>query len=217
MLRSRVSVAAFIVLALFMGPLGAQAATLNLTVGGESSEFEVTFCRTGSFPSGQLIIEAEVTGTGTFRGQPAVLYLSRGTAATGGAAMHGFNLYLTNPAPDLVTEPTIRALDKLRKAQHKVLVDRTQEINADYTRDKLADLSMDEMMAKLDEQAQRLDALEAEMQELRPPYARSFGELSIDGSSITFEGVEFRVIEGADAAAFAGAKGPVRVTANCGD
>ena len=50
---------------------GVMPGTLTLSVGGESTEFEITYCRTEAYKALGTTIEAEATAVGSFRGQPA--------------------------------------------------------------------------------------------------------------------------------------------------
>ena len=46
---------------------------LTLQLGGETFEFEVGYCSTTEYRTGNLIVEFDATATGTFRGRPAII------------------------------------------------------------------------------------------------------------------------------------------------
>jgi len=158
------------------GASSSSAEMLELVVGREVTELEISHCRTDSYQSGQLLIELS----------PELRTMMPLTAKTAILADHA-NRYSR----------------------------RLAEISADFTHEKLANLQPAEMVAKMDEQAARTEALEVEMDALHPPYARSFGVATVDGSTIAFEGNDTRVIKGEQVEAFADLGGDVRVTARC--
>lgn len=196
------------------GALSAQADTLSLSMGGGVTDFEITHCRTDTYQSGQVVVAAEVTAVGSFRGRPAALFLSK-ASASGGAENDDFDLYLMELPPELRTMPPLEARNKILMDRTALYSQRTAEIMADYTVEKLESVPPDQIRAKMDEQTARMEALEAEMKALQPPKARSFGVITIDGSTISFESHDTRVIEGEQEPAFADLGSEVLVTAQC--
>ncbi len=193
------------------GAIASHAGTLSLSIGGAVTELDIAHCRTDSYPSGQLVIEAEVTAVGSFRGEPAALFLT----AVSGAVSGKFDLYLIDLSPELRTMPPMEAQNKILMDRTALHSQRTGEIMADYTQEKLEAVPPDQIMAKMDEQMARMDALEAEMKALQPPYARSFGVITVDGSTISFAGDDTRVIKGEEEEAFVDLGSEARATARC--
>lgn len=74
------------------------ANTLTLYLGGETYEFEAGRCSLKEYRTGNLMVDFEATATGTFRGRPAILLLtkSHGVGPEGGSAgsFHDFDLLL---------------------------------------------------------------------------------------------------------------------------
>lgn len=207
MLNLRIVVA---VLLLTCATQGSHAQTLSFSIEGEVAELEITHCRTASYQSGQLVIEAEVTAAGTFRGQPAALLLAKST----GAKFNAIDLYLTELSPELRTMPPLEAKNKIEMDHATLYGQREAEINADF-QDKLSKLPPEEMPALGDELAERRQALEAEMDALLPT-ARVFGVITVDGTTIGFEGNHQTSLSRSEQEeAFADLENEVRVVAQC--
>jgi len=205
-----------VVLLLASGVSASQADSLTLSVGGQVSEFEITRCRTDPYESGQLVVEAEVTAVGTLVGQPAALFLTKShhNSQAGTREFNDFHIYITELAPELRTMPPSEALQKIIGDFAMIESQRQAEIMADYTIEKLEGLPLDQAMAKGDEMSQRLSDLRTEMDVLRPPYAKSWGVATVEGSKIGFEGDDLSQTGGEPHEALA-LPGPVSIRAEC--
>jgi len=98
---------------------------------------------------------------------------------------------------------------------------RQRDINALPDPEELANLDPQEVLARMnaaiDAQADRLEAVEADM-DAEFAHTRNFGAIAVSGSTIEFEGSDTRVIRGDQVEAFADVAGaPVRVVADCAD
>jgi hypothetical protein len=195
--------------------VSSQAGTVNLSVGGEVTELETTHCRTDPYQSGQLQVEAELTAVGTFRGRPAALLVSK---VSGGDADH-IDLHLIELATELRTVSPLAASGQLLNDYSSELGRRQRDIAQGPDPEELAKLPPEEMMAKMDaameEQQRQIDIATAETDAIFA-YLRSFGVITVTGSTIGFEGTDTRVIRGEQEPEFANVAGAaITVTAPC--
>lgn len=206
---------ALMVLALGPSDVAAQN-TLTLSVGGEVTEFQITYCGTetreaGSTP-GALVIEGEVTATGSFRGRPTVLFMAK----SNDAQFENIDLYLTDLPPEMAAMPPLTAQRKLITDHSQFWGQRGLEIQAEYPTDELEGLPMEEISAKMDEMGERMLANDEEMAEALP-WARVFGSITVDGTALRFEGSgQTSLNPRDDIAQFAGLGGTVTLVADCG-
>ena len=186
--------------------VGSPAGTLSLSVGGEVTELEITHCRTDTYQSGQLQIEAELTAVGSFHGRPATLLMSK---VSGGNADH-FDLYLIELAPELRTVSPLAAQGQLSNDLSMELGRRHSEIPPGPDPEELAKLPPEEMLAKMnaamEEQQKLIDAADAETY-AKFAWTRGFGVITVNGSTIGFEGNDTRVIHGKQEKEFANIAG----------
>lgn len=195
--------------------LSSQASTLSFSVSGKVTELEITHCRTDSYKSGQLLVEAELTAVGTFRGRPATLLM----ANVSGAASDHLDLYLIELAPELRTASPLDATNRITMDHSSQLGQREAEASAGFDPEALAKLPPEEMAVEMEAamkaQREARDAAKAEM-DAQFAKVRSFGDIKVDGSAIEFEGSDTRVIRGENEEAFAGIAGQeLRVSAKC--
>lgn len=190
--------------------------TLTLSIGGEVTAFQITYCGTetrdaGTTP-GALVIEGEVTATGSFRGRPTALFMAKAS----GAEFENIDLYLTDLSAELSAKPPLTAQGTVMRDHADRWGKRGMEIQAEYSRDKLEELPMDEMMAKMEEMGERMEENAEEGAEALP-WARVFGSIAVDGTTLRFEGNgQTSLNPRDDIAQFAGLSGEVTVVADCG-
>ena len=200
------------------GPLvPAEAQIAKLSVGGVDTELTVTHCRTEAYEAGAspglLRIEAEITARGTFRGRPAALFLAKATNAD----FENIDLYLTELSAEEQAMPPLPASTHVRNAHGLEWGQREVALTQEYNFEEMveAGLEMEEIFAKQDELSQRIRELRREG-ELALPWARVFGAITLDGTSIEFVGghqTSLNPNEGVPA--FDGLEGDVRLVAEC--
>ncbi len=189
---------------------GVMPGTLTLSFGGESTAFEITYCRTEAYNTLGTTIEAEATAVGSFRGQPAALFVRK---VSGEPAY--IQLWLTELSAERRAMSPYDVTESVAEEYGKANMEGTAAIMADYTDEKLSGLSSDDRVARTKEMAGRLQALGDELDALVIPYAKSNGTITVDGSSISFEGDQLRQVNGEPNEAFADIGGAVRVTGEC--
>lgn len=195
--------------------LGARANSLSLSVGGEVTELEITHCRTDTYQSGQLQVEAELTAVGAFRGRPATLLMWKISDANS----EHIDLRLIELAPELRTVSSLAASGQLADDYTIELGRRQSEMPPGPDPEELAKLPPEEMLAKMnaamENQQKELDAAEAEI-DAKFAHTRSFGVITVTDSTIGFEGSDTRVIRGEQEEEFTNIAGAaVTVTAQC--
>lgn len=208
---------AIVFLVLTTVSLGSHAGTVSLSVGGEVTELEVTHCRTDTYQSGQAQVEAELTAVGTFRGRQATLLMSK----VSGANFENIDLHLIELSPELRTVSSLAAANQITMDYSSELGRREREATMLPDAEDLANLEPEEAMARMnaaiDALTGGLDAVKAEM-DAEFAHTRSFGAITVSGSTIEFDGSDTRVIRGHQVEALANVAGaPVRVMAECGN
>ena len=190
------------------------AGTLSFSLAGEVTELEITHCRTDAHAADGVVIVAEVTAVGSFRGEPAALFMWKIEEGTAYDEDH-VTLYLTELSPERRTMPPRQAEQAISDDYETYSLEGNAEIMADYAPEKMGGLSADERMAKIQEMMERSDRLQEELKVRTVAYAEGYGTITIDGSTIRFEGGDMRQGNGDPAEAFADLGGPTRVTAEC--
>lgn len=203
-----------VALLLTTGQAPPRAETLSFSLGGEVTELEITHCRTDPYAAEGVVVVAEITAVGSFRGEPAALFMRK---IEGGTAYDRdqVEIYLTELSPERRTMPPRQAEQAINDDIGTYSMERTAEIMADYAPEKMGGLSADERMAKIQEMTERLDRLQEELKARTVPYAEGYGAIAVEGSTLSFEGGDMQQVNGEPAAAFADLGGPTRVTAEC--
>lgn len=192
--------------------------TVILTVAGQQTVFEATYCNTGSRASGQIVLEAEVTAVGTFRGKPAVLLLHKvaNREQASGQRPDHFDLLLTELAPEVSALSPLQAQNKIQQDHAAHWGARGAAIQAEYPIEAMEGLPAEEVAAKFDEMGARIRANDEAMKAALP-WGRVFGTSTVQGNEIRFVGSGQT---GNDAASglpvFSGLDGDASITAQCG-
>jgi len=186
------------------------AGSLTLSVGTETTEFAITHCRTDMYKAHGATTEVEYTAVGTFRGQPAALFVWKVTGD-----LDGISLYLTELSAEQQAMPPRDAMLAIHNAFAEANTAGTAAIMEDYSPDKMRDVSPEVRIAKTKEMMARLDELKDELAPLRVPSVDSNGSMVVEGSKVRFEGREFVQVGGDPADAFADLSGAVRVEGEC--
>lgn len=189
---------------------GVMPGTLTLSVAGESTEFEVTYCRTEPYKALGTTIEAEATSVGSFRGQPAALFVRKVSAEPA-----YIQLWLTELSAERQAMSPYDVTESFGEEYGEANMGGTAAIMEDYSPEKMKDLSPEERIAKTQEMMARLDELNEELDALVVSYAKTDGTITVDGSSISFDGDNLRQVNGEPNEAFADLSGAVRVTGEC--
>lgn len=169
-------------------PERGEAQTLTLTVGDEATEFTITHCLTEPYEAGAqpglVRVEAEVTATGVFRGRPAALFLTKVTDAQ----FENIDLYLTELSPEQRAMRPLAAYASISGEHTAEWGQRGSELQRRFQQELSREgLTTEQMMAISDEYGEKSSALDDEMA-LALPWARVFGAITVEGSTVAFDG-----------------------------
>ncbi len=164
----------------------AEAGKMNIGIGGEHVQLDVESCMVSPQRDGNLLVLAEVFASGTFRGSPALIKLSKShPVGNPNAQFQQMDIWLT-----------ARAVDEKGMNVEKIPAKRNQEIEAWYNAEQQRimqesqfddDMSMDQMNAQMNAQQEALSALTKEAEERRLKHAIAHGEVTINEGILKFE------------------------------
>lgn len=195
--------------------MATRAEVLTLTVGSEVNEFEVTHCRSDPYQTGNMVVEGEVTAVGTFRGQPAAVFMWLGNSDLAADPFSDFSVYLTELSTELQTLPPLEAKQRIADDYEALNLKGVNEIVAEYSHDKMANVPPDQIPAKIMEMQQKLDEHEKAVKEEWVSNFESEGVVAIDGSRFSFEGSDLMLRGGEPGEAFADVSGAVKAGVEC--
>lgn len=196
-----------------LGTAAERGATLRLTLGTETTDFEVTYCSVQPRESGQNHIEAELTAVGVFRGRPAALLLWKVTDAQ----FENIDLYLTELSADVRAMPPMQVFHRMTEDRQKAFTARRMSLETEF-QENLArpDATMEEMTAISDAYAEDSAELDREFGQALP-WIRYFGPITVEGAEFRFQATGQKSINPDEGVPeFAGLPDDVRVVAVCG-
>ena len=188
---------------------------LTLQTGQETHTFQAEYCSTNEYRDGNLIVEFEATATGTFRGRPAIILLSKSHAAKeyGGEYFQNMDLLLGELTPEQRTLSPRKVAEQLRdkvnsftnremaavqkKYEKKIAAFQKKFDNempalkkkygANVPQDKVEEL-MDPFNKMSNAQSAEMNKVQEQAKAMRYPEARSFGAITVTGQEVHFGG-----------------------------
>jgi len=188
---------------------------LTLQTGQQTHTFQAGFCSTNEYRDGNLIVEFEATATGTFRGRPAIVLLSKSHAAKeyGGEYFQNMDLLLGELTPEQRTLSPRKVAEQLRdkvgsftnremaaiqkKYEKKIAAFQKKfdeempalkkKYGTNVPQDKVAEL-MDPFNEMSNAQSAEMDKVQEQAKAMRYPEARSFGAITVTGQQVHFGG-----------------------------
>ena len=164
----------------------AEAGKMNIGIGDERVQLDVEFCSTSPQRTGNLLVLAKVFASGTFRGSPALVRLSKShPVGSPNSQFQQMEFWLTE-----------RAVDEKGMDVEQILVKRNQEYEAWYNPEQQRimqelqlddDMSMDQINAQMNAQQEALNVLAKEAKARQLKRAISHGEVNINGGILKFE------------------------------
>ena len=215
---------------------------LTLQMGKETHTFEAGLCSTKEYRTGNLIVEFEATATGTFRGRPVIVLLSKSHPAESTQTFQNMDLLLGELTPEQRTLSPLKVAEQLRdkvaafEVKETVAVQENYEKKmADYQKqfdiempalkkqygtnvppDKMEEL-MDPFNKLMNAQGKEMDQVQEQVKAMRYPAARSFGAITVTGQEVHFGGSKLSTQDGGRAPEFQDLPEKTELWVTCGE
>jgi hypothetical protein len=198
-------------------------------MGQEPHTFQAGYCSTKEYRTGNLIVEFETTATGTFRGRPAIILLSKSHAAKeyGGEYFQNMDLLLgeltseqRTLSPRKVAEQlqekvnsfTNREMAAVQKKYEKKIAAFQKKFDnempalkkkygTNVPQDKMEEL-MGPFNKMSDAQSTEMNKVQEQAKGMQYPKARSFGTITVNGQEVHFGGSKLSPTHGRQAPEF---------------
>jgi len=214
-----------------MSPKNIPPHVLTLSLGDETHPFQIGYCSTKAYRTGNLMVEFDATATGTFRGRPAIILLSKShsiddqpgkfeemTLLLGELTneQRAFSPWKINQEHnEKINAFSSKANLAIQKKYEKKMAAIQEKYGKDIPPEKMSEV-MDVMNKASDVQGQEMDKVEEQVKAMRFPEARSNGTVSINGKEGLFRGPKFRVLHGKNVSEFKNLEDRPEVQLNCG-
>ena len=217
---------------------------LTLQIGQETNPFQTGYCSTKEYRTGNLIVEFEATATGTFRGRPAIILLSKSHAAKeyGGEYFQNMDLLLGELTPEQRILSSLKVAEQLRnevqefsnkemaaiqkKFKEKMAAYQKQfdaempslkkKYGPNVPQDKMAEL-MDPMNKLMDTQSKEMDKVQEQTKAMTFPKGRSFGTITVKGREVHFGGSKLSTQDASRAPEFQNLPAKTELWVTCGE
>ena len=217
---------------------------LTLQIGKEAHTFEAGRCSTQEYRTGNLIVEFEATATGTFRGRPAIILLSKSHPAESTGAKQTFqnmDLLLGELTPEQTILSPLKVAEQLRNKAQEFSNKENASIQKKYKekmkafqkqfdtempalkkqyggnipQDKMTEL-MDPMNKLMDAQNKEMDEVREQVKAMRYPKSRSFGAITVKGQEVHFGGSKLSPTHNREAPEFQNLPEKTELWVTCG-
>ena len=216
---------------------------LALQAGKETHTFQTGYCSTKEYRTGNLIVEFEATSTGTFRGRPAIILLSKSHAAKeyGGEYFQNMDLLLGELTSEQRKLSPLKVKEQLQKKvetfgntqmaaikakydpeiaawQKKFDIEMPalkKEYGTNVPQDKI-EVLMDPFNKLLDAQGKEMDKVQEQVKAMRYPAARSFGTITVNGQEVHFGGSKLSTQDASRAPEFQNLPAKTELWVTCG-
>ncbi len=218
------------------------ANVLTLDLGKEVHIFEAGLCSTKEFRSGNFIAEFLATATGSFRGRPAIILLSKGHRAESKQRFHSMDLLLGELTPEQRNLSPLKVKEQLSKKVETFANTQYAAIKKKYdpqiaAHQEIFDVEMpalkkqygkmiprEKMQAlaapfdKLSEaKGKEMDKVQKQVKAMRYPQGRSFGTITVKGQDIHFGGSQLTMSDAARVPEFNNLPERTELWVTCGE
>ena len=166
---------------------------LTLHLGDETHLFEAGHCTTEKYRTGNLMVDFEATATGTFRGRPAIVLLtkSHGVGLEGGSAGYFYELDLL--LGELSAEQRKLSPLKVQKQLDDVVGNYNQKeytaIQKKYSKEMYDNLPPEKLLETMNPSQEEYSRVAEKAKAMRYPRAGSQGGMiTINGQDVFFRG-----------------------------
>ncbi len=203
---------------------------LTLSLGKEIYTFQIGYCSTEAYRTGNLMVEFDVTAMGTFRGSPAILFLSKShPVGSQGRDFEELELLLGELTAEQRTLPPLKVKQELdekvnafsREANAAIQKKYDKEravIQEKYGKDVPPDKAVEATEAYLkmgDAQGKEMDKVREQVKAMRFPEAKNNGTFTINGKEVLYKGPRLRILHGKDVPQFKNLEGIPEVLLTC--
>ncbi|MGV7228337.1 MAG: hypothetical protein ACQ9IQ_06725 [Nitrospirales bacterium] len=217
---------------------------LTLQMGQEPHTFQAGYCSTKEYRTGNLIVEFETTATGTFRGRPAIILLSKSHAAKeyGGEYFQNMDLLLgeltseqrtlsprkvAEQLRDKVNSFTNREMTAIQKKYEKKISAFQKKFDNEMPalkkkygtsvpQDKMEEL-MDPFNKMSAAQSTEMNKVQEQAKGMQYPKARSFGTITVTGQEVHFGGSKLSTQDASRAPEFQNLPEKTELWVTCGE
>ena len=191
--------------------------TFTISIGPDRGDFTATRCVLTPYRTGNLIVLADVTALGTFRGKPVVALLSSSRSPHGDRfeRIHFYQAAIPEvesrmPFWHLNARWTTRRTNESNEVLRPIQ-ERQKQLDYDG-------MTPDEMTQQLEASAREFDAAQDSLAQKQPHEGRSFGRVWVEGERVRFRGDAIRATSRVGSGGenpFAGYAGETRATVDC--
>ena len=186
---------------------------LTLQMGKETDTFQAGRCSTKEYRTGNLTVQFEATATGTFRGRPAIVLLSKSHPVKSKRTFQNMDLFLGELTLEQRTLSPLKVAEQLNKkveifankenvAIQKKYQEKIVAFQEKFDKEmaalkkkhgqnvppaKMGEL-MDPFNQLMDAQGKEMDKVQEEVKAMRYPKGRSFGAITVKGQEVHFGG-----------------------------
>lgn len=191
---------------------------LTLQLGGETFEFDAGHCSTAEYRTGNLMVEFDATATGTFRGRPAIILLSKSHAVVeyGGEYFQNLDLFLGELSAEQRSLPP-------REVERQI-----QQIGQEYSNKEMAAIQQkykemfksvppEKIGEVIEAQGKEMDGVTEKVKAMRYPTATShYGAITVNGRDIHYRGPKMDTNDAARTPEFKNLSAIPEVWVTCG-
>ena len=188
---------------------------LTFQLGKESYAFETGYCSTEARHTGNLVVEADVTATGVFRGRPAIILLSKSHPAGSGRQFINMELLLGKLSAKQRTLPSGELQQQLRKQVAAYQEEAMAAVRKKYPPEMFNSVPPAKLPEVLEAQNREMGAVQKRADEMKFPSARSQGTITVKEEHITFRGPKFHTNDASRAPEFKELSGDPELEVTC--
>lgn len=191
---------------------------LTLALGDESFTFEAGHCSTTEYRTGNLMVEFDATASGTFRGRPAIILLSKSHAVVeyGGEYFQNLDLFLGELSADQRSQPP-------REVERQI-----QQIGQEYSNKEMAAIQKkykemansvppEKIGEVIEAQSKEMDRVTEKVKAMGYPTATShYGAITVNGRDIHYRGPKMDTNDAARTPEFKNLSAIPEVWVTCG-
>lgn len=163
-----------------------EANVLTFKLGDESYEFEAGLCSTKKYRTGNLMVVFEATATGSFRGRPAVILLSKSHPVGQTKMFDNMSLLLTELTPEQRQLAPLKVRQQLDKVINDYQTQAIQEHQKKYDKDFYESVAPEKLLEVMNQTSTELDVIMDKAKAMKYPAARGHGAITIKGKEVLF-------------------------------
>lgn len=192
---------------------------LTLQMGKEMHRFQAEYCSKKEYRTGNLIVEFDAMATGTFRGRPVIIFLSKSHAAKeyGGEYFQGLDLFLGELSADQRKLPPRQVREQIQKIGEEYNIKEMTAIQKKY-KEMFKSVPPEKIGEVIEAQGKEMDRLTEKVEAMRYPEASSRGgAITVNGQNVHYRGPKMHTQDVARAAEFQDLSAEPEIWITCGE